>query len=336
MVCALHKPRKLKRMPGNLELDVHDLLSALRSTPALRGKEVLDPSETIITGSQMYRLVNNGLVLHVQDYHMLRPSRYRLMRRDFVSFQFTQLGGYRLHGDGQVKQVRAGSVRLNAMAMSISEFRQPTRMKAVSIFVERACLIDSFGLRPHLWREEHRAAFSKQAPSSASIEMPLTPEMWAAVDALINCNFDEPVRSVYLSAKTTELLALAVVQFNRLAHPGAERGLSQAAREQQLIEAAAFIYRRELAQPPSIDTLSRRIGLNRNKLTDGFRSAFGTTPAEYSRQIRLDWAARRLSEGLDVGQAAVEIGYDSTAAFGRAFRQQFGRVPSETSLAPSP
>jgi AraC-like DNA-binding protein len=44
--------------------------------------------------------------------------------------------------------------------------------------------------------------------------------------------------------------------------------------------------------------------------------------------LRLGWAARRLSEGLDVGQAAAEAGYDSVAAFGRAFRQRYGHAPS--------
>lgn len=53
------------------------------------------------------------------------------------------------------------------------------------------------------------------------------------------------------------------------------------------------------------------------------------TPAEYSRKRRLDWAARRLSKGLEVGQAAGEVGYDSVAAFSRAFKQQFGQAPSK-------
>ncbi|WP_181832911.1 helix-turn-helix transcriptional regulator [Bosea caraganae] len=316
-----------------MDLDVDDLMSALRSKPILSGTEVWDPLEKVILSPPSYRLIDIGFVLCLQNYRMLQPSRSRLMRRNCVTLQFTQSGAYRLYGSGQVRQVRSGSVRLNAMPASVSEFAGNMHMRGASIFIERELLIDSFGLRPDLWPAEYRATFATKAPSPVSIEMPLTPEMWLILDAMIDCTFNEPIRNVYLTAKAMELLSLTVMLFNGLARPNAVAGLSPAAREQRLIEAAALIYRSELGRPPSIEALSRRLGLNRNKLTDGFRSAFGTTPAEYSRQIRLEWAARRLSEGLDVGQAAAEVGYDSTAAFGRAFQQRYSRTPSSQAPA---
>lgn len=174
---------------------------------------------------------------------------------------------------------------------------------------------------------------NREAPS-LSISTPLTPEMWVTIDALLDCDFEEPVRNIYLKAKAVELLSLTVLQFNGFDRPGGGAGFSSADREQRLIDVASHIYRREISNPPSIEELSRRVGLNRNKLTNGFRTSFGMTPAEYSRKLRLEWATRRLSEGLDLKQVAIEAGYDSIAAFGRAFRQRYGRVPSSATQRP--
>jgi AraC family transcriptional activator of pyochelin receptor len=308
------------------EIDVADLLNVLGARRIQSHAELLGPSEAIRT-STFYHLLDSDFVLAIQSLHFLLPASFRFARRNLITFQFTQSGSYRSLSGGQVRQVGSGTARLITASDSLSEFRQRTFIKGAAIFIRRDRLVDQFGLTPRMWREEFRNGFN-DTRSSLSIEIPLTAEMWHIVDALIDCKFEEPVRSLYLAAKATELLVLTVVQFNSFARSGRTSALGQVGREQRLIETAALIYRSEISRPPSIESLTRRVGLNRNKLTGGFRAAFGVTPAEYSRGIRLDWAARRLSEGVDVGQVAVEVGYDSIAAFGRAFRQHHGYAPS--------
>lgn len=309
-------------------------MGSLRSTPSIRNQGIWDPSQATLAG-ESYILVDDSCVLCIQDIRIFQPFRSRVFRGEYITFQYLQDTGNYFHlYDGQVQQVRSGSVSLTAAQSSITEIRQlrpaasikPSR--AVAIHVSRDHLIETFGLRPDLWREEYRNAFIGGGAPSLSIGMPLTPEMWITIDAVLDCDFDEPIRNNYLKAKAVELLALTVVQFNGFDRPGGIVSLGSADRDQRLINIASLIYRREINNPPSIDELSRRVGLNRNKLTTGFRSSFGITPAEYSRRLRLDWAARRLSEGLDVRQVAIEAGYDSVAAFGRAFRQRYGRVPT--------
>jgi AraC-like DNA-binding protein len=283
--------------------------------------------------------VDDDFILCTQNLRLLRPFRSHIIRHDYITFQYLQSSGnYYHHYNGQIQQVRSGSVSLTAAPTSVTEIRRlrPLTSKparAVAIHIARAHLVETFGLRPDLWREEFRNAFLHKSAPSLSTRIPLTAAMWMILDALLDCDFDEPIRSIYLKAKAVELLALTVVQFNNFDRPGAAAGFGSAAREQRLIDIAALIYRRELGNPPSVDELSRRIGINRNKLTSGFRAAFGKTPAEYSRQLRLEWAARRLSEGLDIKQAAAEAGYDSVPAFGRAFRQLHGQAPVEVAPA---
>jgi AraC family transcriptional regulator len=61
-----------------------------------------------------------------------------------------------------------------------------------------------------------------------------------------------------------------------------------------------------------------------------FTAQIGENIAAYVRRVRLERAARKLRMGaVDITQVALAAGYDSHAAFGRAFKQQFGLSPSE-------
>ncbi|MBB6262262.1 AraC-like DNA-binding protein [Paenochrobactrum gallinarii] len=204
---------------------------------------------------------------------------------------------------------------------------EPTR--AISIHIAREHLIQSFGLKPDLWQEEHRDAFFNRDNKSFSMANPLTPEMWLALDAVIDCKLEGTIRNLYLKAKAHELIILTAMLFNDINRPGHSSALASDERDRRLISIAAHIYRRELHNPPSIEELSRRIGMNRNKLTLGFRTLYGSTPAEYSRNIRLRWAERRLIEGIAINQVSLEAGYDSISAFSRAFKSRYGYSPSE-------
>jgi AraC family transcriptional regulator len=61
-----------------------------------------------------------------------------------------------------------------------------------------------------------------------------------------------------------------------------------------------------------------------------FRAHLGESLAAYVRRVRLERAGRKLRMGaVDITEVALAAGYDSHAAFGKAFKQQFGLSPSE-------
>ncbi|NUQ84577.1 MAG: helix-turn-helix transcriptional regulator [Anaerolineales bacterium] len=69
-------------------------------------------------------------------------------------------------------------------------------------------------------------------------------------------------------------------------------------------------------------------------LRAAFPSSFTATTGEsavgYVRRLRLERAGRKLRMGaVDITEVALAAGYDSHAAFGKAFKQQFGLSPSE-------
>ena len=61
-----------------------------------------------------------------------------------------------------------------------------------------------------------------------------------------------------------------------------------------------------------------------------FTAHVGESAISYVRRIRLERAARKLRMGaVDITEVALAAGYDSHAAFSKAFKQQFGLSPSE-------
>ena len=61
-----------------------------------------------------------------------------------------------------------------------------------------------------------------------------------------------------------------------------------------------------------------------------FTGCVGENIASYVRRIRLERAGRKLRMGaVDITEVALAAGYNSHAAFGKAFKQQFGLSPSE-------
>jgi AraC-like DNA-binding protein len=81
--------------------------------------------------------------------------------------------------------------------------------------------------------------------------------------------------------------------------------------------------------PWTIDDLSSQAGLSRSALHERFVSLIGLPPMQYLANWRMQLASRLLLEGrATVATVAVDVGYDSEAAFARAFKRLVGMPPA--------
>jgi AraC-like DNA-binding protein len=83
------------------------------------------------------------------------------------------------------------------------------------------------------------------------------------------------------------------------------------------------------AQDWTLDELGRRAGLSRSALHERFVQLVGVPPMQYLAQWRMQTAARLLLETrATVAAIALDVGYDSEAAFARAFKRMVGKPPA--------
>ncbi|MFF0559062.1 AraC family transcriptional regulator [Streptomyces sp. NPDC020472] len=96
------------------------------------------------------------------------------------------------------------------------------------------------------------------------------------------------------------------------------------------ISRAVVMMATRFAEPWTIDSLAREVGMSRSAFTAAFRELVGESPARYLSARRMQEAGRLLTE-TSLPQSAVpeRVGYRSAVGFHLAFRKWFGMTPGE-------
>jgi AraC-like DNA-binding protein len=158
------------------------------------------------------------------------------------------------------------------------------------------------------------------APSSAWIES----SMRFAAQELAS----GPARSPALLAKLAELLFVEAVRRYLASLPPDQTGWRAGIADPMIGRALAQLHQR-LDRRWTAEELARSVGMSRSAFADRFTRIMGETPMRYLAQQRLQLAARRLEEpGASIARIAFETGYESEAAFNRAFKREFGSPPA--------
>ena len=101
-------------------------------------------------------------------------------------------------------------------------------------------------------------------------------------------------------------------------------------RDRHCLEEAYHILSAELASPPNLKELARRVGVNPNKLNFGLKMLYGGTGGELLNRFRMEAARRMLEEeGENVTQVAYMCGFNFPGNFTAAFRRHFGVLPKD-------
>lgn len=80
--------------------------------------------------------------------------------------------------------------------------------------------------------------------------------------------------------------------------------------------------------PWTLESLAREVAASRSKLAKRFAELVGQPPMQYLAQWRMQVAANRLAQsGAKVAAIGAEVGYESEAAFSRAFKKATGLAP---------
>jgi AraC family transcriptional regulator len=84
------------------------------------------------------------------------------------------------------------------------------------------------------------------------------------------------------------------------------------------------------AAPVTLAELADIAGVHPGHLTRTFRRYYGRSVGAYRREVRLDWAARRLARGdAPLAAVAAAAGFSDQSHLARAFKQRYGCTPGE-------
>ena len=232
--------------------------------------------------------------------------------------------------------------------------------------IERECFILSASSRPGIWAREMvgdtwrsiavvcRPTFAQQDLCWLGDSLPeelrrfrsgdeaefafvgdLTGDMRNAAQCLLHTKMPQEIRNTYLRAKALELvcLALARIRGGQEAAGIASLPIRLGSRDVEAIQSARRFLLLNSPAPP-LSTLARRVGINRNKLAFGFKHIFGVTIGEFDRARRLERARSLLQrEQLSIHHVANLAGYADPGSFSKAFKLEYGVLPSELRCA---
>jgi AraC-like DNA-binding protein len=134
--------------------------------------------------------------------------------------------------------------------------------------------------------------------------------------------------SATVIAKISELLFIEAVSQYVASLPPERRGWLTGLRDPQIGRALAVLHERPM-EAWTAEALALEAGMSRSVFAERFTSLVGQPPMQYLTLWRMHVAAQYLREGRSsVAQIGFSIGYDSEAAFSRAFKRQFGTSPS--------
>ena len=98
----------------------------------------------------------------------------------------------------------------------------------------------------------------------------------------------------------------------------------------ECIEEVMRYIRAHINEPLNREMLAAVAGFSVPHFHRVFTAHVGESAASYVRRLRLERAGRKLRMGaVDITEVALMAGYDTHAAFSKAFKQQFGLSPSK-------
>lgn len=129
-------------------------------------------------------------------------------------------------------------------------------------------------------------------------------------------------------AKVSELLFVETVRRYVETLADGETGWLAGLREPRVARALALLHH-DIGRRWTVDELGREVGLSRSALADRFIRLIGVPPMHYLVGWRMQVATQKLrTTSASLAEVAETVGYDSEAAFSRAFKKAFGMAPA--------
>jgi AraC-like DNA-binding protein len=133
--------------------------------------------------------------------------------------------------------------------------------------------------------------------------------------------------SELVASKVAEVLFTEALRGYLESMPQTDPGWLSGLRDPQVGRCLALMHE-DPARPWTVEALAQEAHTSRSVLAERFTDMVGMPPMQYLTHWRMVLAARMLRDQRgSLGQVARDVGYESEAAFNRAFKRAFGAPP---------
>ncbi|MBI9103202.1 MAG: AraC family transcriptional regulator [Spirochaetales bacterium] len=84
-----------------------------------------------------------------------------------------------------------------------------------------------------------------------------------------------------------------------------------------------------ISEAVTIEDMADQVGMSRAVFHRKFKEATTMPPIQFVKSMRLNNAAMKLAGGMNVNDAAMEVGYMSSSQFSREFKRMYGQSPRQ-------
>ncbi len=156
-----------------------------------------------------------------------------------------------------------------------------------------------------------------------SLKLSLLFEEWDLYDS------GDFLKKLYLEGLAYKIMVLQITQFQDDLKSEGKKTVLRKAELNQLMKAVEIIDNR-LEDLPTIQDIALEVGLNANKMQQGFREIYDTSVNMYIREKRLETAKTLLLNTDETANAiASTVGYKSQSYLSKMFKETYGILPSE-------
>ncbi|WKN43475.1 helix-turn-helix domain-containing protein [Tunicatimonas pelagia] len=158
-------------------------------------------------------------------------------------------------------------------------------------------------------------------------QSPVTQELLSPIMKILECKLAGEFRTMYLEAQCLEILSILCFHQLQLTTSAA---LDKATIDKLYL--ARDILTKNFNAPPTIEQLSKQIGLNTFALKQGFKQLFSQPPHTWITVFRMNYAQTKLvSKNYSVTEVAELLGYSNPNSFNAAYTKHFGHTPGKAS-----
>jgi len=99
--------------------------------------------------------------------------------------------------------------------------------------------------------------------------------------------------------------------------------------EKHLIKEVHYQITTHMPTPINLSLLIAETNISPTTFIKGYKSLFSKTPSQHRIEVMMQYSEKRLLEGAQVKQVAIELGYSTAQNFSRIFKKIKGHPPSK-------